>query len=35
MRWKLAGGNLRFAVISGGDAVVQTFFTAHAWKKIA
>ncbi len=35
MRWKLAGGKLRFTVISGGDAIVRTYFTAHAWQKIA
>jgi hypothetical protein len=35
MRWKLAGAKLRFTVISGGDAIVRTFFTAHAWQRIA
>jgi hypothetical protein len=34
MRWKLAAGKLRFTYVRGGDPIVQTFFTAHAWTKI-
>jgi hypothetical protein len=34
VRWKLAGGKLRFTYVSGGVPTVQTFLTAHAWTKI-
>jgi hypothetical protein len=34
MRWKLAAGKLHFTDVTGGDPIVRTFFTAHAWTKI-
>jgi hypothetical protein len=35
LRWRRSNGDLRLTVVSGGDRIVRTLFTARPWKQIS